>query len=453
MRIESVFLAACFLACCFFSYKSPILLSPFITFNSSLLGITISSFSFFLIFESKSKWHVALLFILVAGINAWLASRAGFLVFLSGVFVHGFCGGFFKQISKKWMFGVISLSVLLGSFLVLFIKSDSTSGRWFIWKNCFRLIQDHPLTGTGWGSYRVAYNDMQAHYFQANGFQGKEALLADTVYYAFNEWLQLAVELGVPVSLTLFGLNMLLVLAVIKRIRDGERNRFVTGAITSFTSLLTATFISYPFYYLPTIVLYLFLVLYLLYFLMQQYFSKKSILTLSAFSFLLIGWVVYKQVVARKYWNDATELSRISYNLKAKSMLLKAYPVLHSNGDYLYSLAMAYSNVNQKDSAIYFLNQSLFYKNDYQLHRKMGQLYYEHGDVGTAEFHFLKSVYIVPNRFKSREMLVDFYIRCRQAEKAREWAKSSFSFPVKVPSVQVFHIKQRFEQYLQTGEW
>lgn len=88
----------------------------------------------------------------------------------------------------------------------------STSGRWFIWKNTLAAIYERPISGHGWGSFSAAYGNQQASFFQQSGMDNKEALLADTVYFAFNEWLYFAVELGVPVALLLGVLHFMLLI-------------------------------------------------------------------------------------------------------------------------------------------------------------------------------------------------------------------------------------------------
>jgi tetratricopeptide (TPR) repeat protein len=143
----------------------------------------------------------------------------------------------------------------------------------------------------------------------------------------------------------------------------------------------------------------------------------------------------------------------VAYHLKAKEKLLAAYHVLKNNGDFLFSLGLAYSTINQNDSAIFYLCRSALFKNDYELHRKLGELYFEQNNFTKAEEHFLSAVYMVPNRFRSRELLVDFYSKTGSKTKAVYWAQASLAFPVKVPSERVTQIRNRFAAYLKTGYW
>lgn len=93
----------------------------------------------------------------------------------------------------------VVLFIFLGVIFLLavFFKVESTSGRWFILQKSFYLFKDHWLKGVGYGKFNPNFNHLQAEYFSTHSLVSKEAMLANDGYFAFNEWLHFAIELGV----------------------------------------------------------------------------------------------------------------------------------------------------------------------------------------------------------------------------------------------------------------
>lgn len=448
--------AAGIASCCFFSYLLPGQLSPFINYNSSLLGLlVVVLLILFLPFHINKRIFVGFCLAAIAAIFL-TQSRTGLFSFLSGLLALGYVTGFFTVISKKLFSAVVVGLITFSITITFFIKPGSTNGRWFIWQNCFTSIKQNWLTGNGWGTFRVTYNNEQASWFVNHGFQSKQALLADTVYYAFNEWLQLAIETGVPLTLLLLGITLYVLRRAVIEVKNEKTAYIHKKATAAFVALLISTFFSYPFFFLPTLFLFAVLFSWICFLAFKKCFKKvprAAISVILSAAGLCFIYFSVTQVYSRLKWKEAAELSRIAYNMRAKKTLLLAYPYLKRNGDFLYSMASVYASLNQTDSALYFLEKSSCYKNDYEVHRRFGTLYLEKGDYQKAEQHFLKSVFMVPNRFKSRELLVDFCIRTGNKSQAVHWAKESLGFPVKVPSERVSVIRRRLQLYIDTGKW
>lgn len=74
-------------------------------------------------------------------------------------------------------------------FLSLFSGEDtSTVLRFALWESTAAMIEDHPLTGVGWGAYFRAYPDY-------NFFVGDTSVI---IYHAHNMYLSLMAETGIP---------------------------------------------------------------------------------------------------------------------------------------------------------------------------------------------------------------------------------------------------------------
>ena len=66
----------------------------------------------------------------------------------------------------------------------------------FMWKMTCRAIAEKPLTGYGIHNFAAAYGNAQETYFAAGDYEPWEERVAGSPEYAFNEYLQAAVELG-----------------------------------------------------------------------------------------------------------------------------------------------------------------------------------------------------------------------------------------------------------------
>lgn len=273
-------------------------------------------------------------------------------------------------------------------------------------------------------------------------------MLADNVYYAFNEWIQLAIEIGVPLTICIFLVIIYTFLKAYKDSRDSD-SLPEKRIVAAFGALFTATLFSYPFFYLPSLLLFGCLyawVFQLANFNIWAVVPKMVKTILVCILVLFIGFKFYQQYSARMKWKEAVELQQVGYKRAALSLMLSGFPILKDNGDFLFAMGNAYQSVNQIDSALYYYLQSAAVKNDYELHRQIGQLYHENGLDSLAESHLLKAVYMVPNRFKSREMLVDLYVSTGNWEKAKFWANETLRLKEKVPSAVTMQIKEKMKK-------
>lgn len=452
-----VSIAACLLTCCYFSYWLAGFTSPFIQFNTSLLGIIIGVVSILFLPSLSNKTAIFIVSGITIALIYYLQSRSGLLAWLAGGFVLFLSTKQFTLRKTKLLvfgLGIAAIAFVFVS-ITFFLKTNSTSGRWFIWQNCFTVLKSNWFTGVGWGRFRVAYNEQQASWFQQHGFHNKQALLADTVYYAFNEWLQLAIEIGLPLTTVLFLLLISIWIKAFKNVNKTKSSYTNKKAMAAFAALIFSSFFSYPFYYLPTLFLFIVLFIWVVAigqfdFITRQKILFKSLLILFA---SLVAIYCSFQLYARMQLKKAAELNLVGYKKLALQKMQSAYPILKRNGDFLYTMGNSFYSLNKMDSALYYFQQSAKTKNDCELHKKLGQLYFETGNQPLAEAHFLKAVYMVPNRFKSRELLVEFYIQTGNKPKAKYWASQTLLMPEKIPSAQVLAIKQRMKKFIDDNVW
>lgn len=154
------------------------------------------------------------------------ACHVGWGVWLREVWIH----------HRKRLFTAIAVGVgimVLAGYLLFSLKPDSARGRLFMWKITYRAIMEKPLAGHGTDNFAVAYGKAQEDYFATGNYEPWEERVAGSPEYAFNEYLQAAVEWGVP--LTLCGLAAIVICLYIgiKKSRYG-----ICGAILSLLIFL-----------------------------------------------------------------------------------------------------------------------------------------------------------------------------------------------------------------------
>jgi O-antigen ligase len=98
----------------------------------------------------------------------------------------------FRIKSKKAVPVLLFLGSVLFIVFLLSVKKGSTSGRILIWKNSIDLIEQSPVTGSGFGLFEKNYNEHVANTGSAsNGY----------VKMAYNDFIELSVDGGIIATL------------------------------------------------------------------------------------------------------------------------------------------------------------------------------------------------------------------------------------------------------------
>ena len=99
------------------------------------------------------------------------------------------------------------------------VTSASTSGRSDIWRVGWRMVEAHPLIGSGSGNFQEA----AIHYVQGIGSITSANLIVNVPHVAHNVYLELLADLGIPGLLAFLGVVVCSMLAVVKSARRFER--------------------------------------------------------------------------------------------------------------------------------------------------------------------------------------------------------------------------------------
>ena len=151
---------------------------------------------------------LAVLFLILCVLPAGMSRSAWLAAIVSGIWVYGVHKSWPVHLKRIWMrkkakmiaiASALCIVVLVGGVCLFYLKKDSASGRLFMWKISTQAVMEKPFTGYGQGSFALAYGTAQETYFAKGDYSLREELVAGSPEYAFNEYLQIAVERGIPV--------------------------------------------------------------------------------------------------------------------------------------------------------------------------------------------------------------------------------------------------------------
>jgi len=170
--------------------------------------------------------------------------------------------------------GVIGLAVWIGSDPVItrfetltreYTQTDQN--RVSIWRDTLKLIRQHPLLGTGLGTFSVAYPSVQT------------VFLNYRVEHAHCDYLEVTSDLGVPGAVLVFGpIFWVLAQAVrgCRKVEDGGGNFVRLGCIGSISAILLHCFTDFNLY-IPGNALVFFVVVALAWSVIQREEDKETL--------------------------------------------------------------------------------------------------------------------------------------------------------------------------------
>jgi O-antigen ligase len=150
------------------------------------------------------------------------------LTLLLMLFIHH--GHIFKRVylrSSRYLlfaWGLISvISIGTATVFIYYLKPLSVVGRILVWKISVQMFSKFPISGVGFNNFSSLYNLYQGRFFNQGLGTEIERLSASPISYAFNDYLESAVEFGI-LGLVIFALFWYLIM---KNVWDAFR-RFHT---------------------------------------------------------------------------------------------------------------------------------------------------------------------------------------------------------------------------------
>lgn len=325
--------------------------------------------------------------------------------------------------------------LLLAGYLLFVLKPDSARGRLFMWKITCRAIAEKPLTGYGIHNFAAAYGNAQETYFAAGDYEPWEERVAGSPEYAFNEYLQAAVELGIPLAVCLL---VVVVLCLYRGVRKGRYG--ICGAILS---LMIFSFSSYPLQ-LPVFIV---------------TFGGLLVACLSgadrwqwlglAVSVGIIGGFRLKNDLqveqACREWMNARVLYNAGAYQSAEKEYGRLYPLLRDRASFLFEYGHGLHKQQQFSKSNRILKEALQRSCDPMILNVIGKNYQQMGDCLSAEDWFIRSTHRLPGRIYPYYLLAKLYAEpsFRQPDK---YEKMKWMVLTKEPKVHSTAIRQMREE-------
>ena len=397
----------------------------------------------------QGKYYVALgvmlliLCVLPAGMSrsAWIAAA------ISGTWVYGMhasWGSKLKEFGRKYKKRVVLACIVGGSIVVMIgyalfqLKATSANGRLFMWKVSTLAIAESPVIGHGTGSFVSAYGRTQEDYFANGEYSETEELVAGSPEYAFNEYLQVAVEYGIPFLLVV---SLVIGFCLWKGSSEGR-----IGLCGSVISVLVFAFSSYPMQIPGFAVTFYFL-------LAACVIGRSKIILLFFMSMMvLLGAYYWKnnQYDACKDWHRGKMLYNIGAYQSAKEDYEKLYPELANRGALLFEYGYSLHKLKEYDNSTRILEEAMTHSNDPMILNIIGKNYQASGDYEKAEEYLIRSTHRLPGRIYPYYLLAKLYAepKYRQPEKLKYAAEIVLTKEPKVQSTAVREMREEVKKLL-----
>lgn len=388
----------------------------------------------------QGKYYMALgvmlliLCVLPAGMSrsAWMAAA------VSGAWVYGMhvsWGSRLKVIRKRYKKKVVLACIAGGIIFIMIVyllfqlKATSANGRLFMWKISTLAIAESPVVGYGIGNFISVYGRAQENYFANEEYSETEELVAGSPEYAFNEYLQVAIEYGIP-----FLFVVLLVIAFCLWKGSGEGRIGLCGGIIA---VLVFAFSSYPMRIPGFAVTFYFL-------LAACVIGRSKIMLLFFISIItLLGtyYWKYNQYDACKNWHRSKMLYNIGAYQSAKEEYEKLYSELKNRGAFLFEYGYCLHKLKQYDNSTIVLEEAMKHSCDPMLLNIIGKNYQAVGKYEKAEGSLIRSTHRLPGRIYPYYLLAKLYAEpeYQQPEKLKRMVEVVLT---KEPKVQSTAIKE-----------
>lgn len=308
-------------------------------------------------------------------------SRAAWLALGFAVLVLGF-----KELSlaerirkHKAVTAITSVILIIAMVGVFFLKKDSAIGRLHIWHMELRAIADKPLKGYGKGSILGVYGDTQANYFAEKERSEIITKVAGCPEYAFNEYLKIGVEYGIPAMLGVIVVLILVIALLLK-----FRSPFAYGLI----AFCVFAFFSYP---------------------LEAIRIKSD---------------------AEKKWECIRYLSNMELYEEAVEELAPLYDDLRDNYRYIYDYGYALHKCKCYQKSNDILKEGAAISSDPMFYNIIGRNYEAINLYKEAEEAYLHAHNMIPQRLYPLSLLMRMHIKLGNNDKALKYGRTILDKPV-----------------------
>ena len=350
--------------------------------------------------------------------------------------------------------GVLIVGALLASS-AYFMKRDSADGRLLIWKVTAQTIVSSPWGEENGRTFSAIYSDAQERYFTNCEYSESEAWVAGTPDFAFNEFLQIAVEHGIWVSV-LF-VTVLLVLLKIA----GSRKHLV-GMGGCLVSLMVFACFSYPLH-IPAIVSVWLLTLMVLYgeglVMIKRKRNAVAVLLPVVVAGLTASMDMYgiysERTQAVREWMPVRVLYHSGTFNAVAEKYGKLYDKMSWNKDFCFEYGRALYKAGSYGKAEEVLLKAMAVSGDPMILNMLGRNAQESGEYEKAEMYLLRSTHRLPERVYPHYLLVKLYAEPEYFDRIKliREAKCVLNAEPKVNSTAIREMRQEVKKILEKNYW
>ena len=351
---------------------------------------------------------------------------------------------------KLAVIGTLGLTILLLAGIYLYsVKQASSNGRKLVWKVSLNMVAEKPLTGYGYGLFEHDYNLAQAAYFSEGKGTANEINNASFVRMAYSEFVENAVEGGLPALLIFTGLLLSLVIKVPsaeideakgKRVKLTSNSKAFSTAIPKNITAIAAyagivcfavmSIFNFTVQAIPVMCLFMVYAALLVnsparkantsffkkisfpVWLQKFHFSDWAKCACACIIMLIAGYMcIYGFWVANAFLQNKNALAMTKYGnrMEAISILQPMQNRLSNSEIYWRTYANVSKMNNQYADALNKYNKALTLTSDPDLYLSIGNCNYKLKQYDEAKKAYLMAGNIQPNRLKPRYALMKLY--------------------------------------------
>lgn len=321
--------------------------------------------------------------------------------------------------------------ILVVSFCLLYlVKRGSADSRVIIWWVSVHNITEHPILGTGIGSFLHQYAEGMAALSatKPDGYFN----VTDVVQYAFNDILYIGVEQGIIGML--FALSFILALACEARKADSAVKWVLP--VVFITSLFSYTFELLPFQIVTVAACAS---------LFAGHDERAKGGRVTAIPFLTVAF--FLALFTFSYIRERVDAS--AHYRKIRGILTAEYagdyyrlhPYMLDNANFLFDYARILSNAMRMNASNGILRECALVSADPMVYVLLANNCWQMGEASLAEKYYLKAFSVMPNRVYPLYKLMMLYEQTGRHDKALPLAERIVDFPVKVSSMATKNIQ------------
>lgn len=333
---------------------------------------------------------------------------------------------------------LFSLTIVICAY---YWKKPSADGRFFINRISFRIIKNNFSHGVGLGNFAGAFGQEQSIFFKEQlseigrnfGFSVKKLKkyinVAGCPDNAFNEYLNIGVEYGVPIMIIFI---MIIITGIYNSYK--KNNHWCYGLISSSIFSL----FSYPLHIwqfqvlLPVIIISCFRDSKPLCFAPPFLRITFLLFILSFFSFIIPSNMQYCK--ANKIWKDKQKWYEYEYYDYVVEDYELLFPYLKRNKQFLFEYGRSLNKTENYEKSDSILSLGTLISSDPMFWNVMGNNSLALGKYREAEERYMHAFYMVPNRLYPLTLLAKLYHTEKDTVRFLEMAEIVETFVPKIES-------------------